>query len=295
MKGIITTIQRMSIHDGPGIRSTIFMKGCNLRCMWCHNPETFFFQPEIEWIKSKCISCAACISHCPHGALTFDAGEMRYIKTECTNCMNCLPFCYPEALRVIGREITPEQALAEVEEDFPYFEKSNGGVTISGGEPLMQWEFVKETLKGFKRRGIHTAIETNLNVSWAVIEKVLPWVDLVMADIKIMDSRKHVEWTGSTNTRILKNILNLDKSSISYCLRTPVVPGVNDNDEAIGVLAEFVSTLSNIERYELLPFHPLADSKYQNLGIRNPFENKNSINPDDMERYNTILQKHQII
>ena len=204
MIGRITTIQRMSLHDGPGIRSTVFLKGCNMHCGWCHNPETLSMNPELEWIQQKCIGCNSCAAVCRSGAFSLKQGKPDFQKSLCTSCFECLPVCYAEAITKIGRELTPEEVFAEVEQDFPFFSNSGGGVIISGGEPMLQPEFTKQTLALFKKAGIHTALDTNLSISWTQYEKVLPYVDLVLADLKIMDSELHVKWTGQSNRVILK-------------------------------------------------------------------------------------------
>lgn len=291
MRGLITTIQRMSIHDGPGIRSTIYMKGCNLRCQWCHNPETFAPKAELEWIAAKCINCGVCVQICESEALNFDNGIVQFNKNKCTSCFACVQYCFPEALHKIGREISPEEVFEEIKQDFPFFKESNGGITISGGEPMLQSDFVIETFKRFKNVNIHTAIETNLSVPWEKYEAILPYTDLVMADLKLMDNQLHKEWTGLGNKRILENILKLDKTGITYYLRTPVVPKVNHSEKQIEEITRFVSKLKNIEKFELLPFHPLAESKYKNLDIENPFKNVKAVTAVELEAYQPILKK----
>jgi pyruvate formate lyase activating enzyme len=293
MNGQITHIQRMSTHDGPGIRSTIFLKGCNLQCKWCHNPETFSSQPELEWLSDKCISCQTCLLVCPSEALSLQNGKVAFEKSLCTACFNCVDVCFPEAIQKIGREISPEELFAEVEQDFSFFRESNGGITFSGGEPMLQLEFVKETLRLFRQAGIHTAIETNLNVPWSWYEQVLPEVDFVMADLKLVDDHIHHNWTGASNRQILQNIINLDHSGKTYILRTPIVPGVNDSQEQLEPIFEFVSRLKNIQKYELLPFHPLAASKYKNLGIPNPFEANLCIPASKLKEFDELLIKYK--
>lgn len=291
--GIITAIQRMSIHDGPGIRSTIFMKGCNLRCRWCHNPETFSRAPEIEWIKDKCISCQACLLVCQSGALSLHEEKVQFDKSPCTVCFDCVPVCFPEALQKIGREITPGELFSEIEQDFPFFMESGGGITISGGEPMLQSAFVLEALKLFKNAGIHTAIETNMSLPWKKYASVLPNADLIMADLKLMDPGLHRKWTGGGNRQVLENILSLDRSGKPYYLRTPVVPGVNNNREQLRKIAAFVNQLKNIVKFELLPFHSLAAPKYENLGIVNPFANGQVVTSEELEIYRQLFKNNK--
>ncbi len=289
MIGRITTIQRMSLHDGPGIRSTVFLKGCNMHCGWCHNPETLSMNAELEWIRQKCIGCNACAEVCPSGAFSLKDGKPDFQKNLCTSCFACLPVCYAEAINKIGRELTPEEVFAEVEQDFPFFSNSGGGVTISGGEPMLQPEFTKQTLELFKKAGIHTALDTNLSISWTQYEKVLPYADLVLADLKIMDDTLHQKWTGKHNTNILENIYKLDASGIPYFIRTPVVPGINDNDAEIQAMAEFAASLKNLKKYELLPYHSMASCKYTNLELENPMGKTKDLSKERLEYFQKMI------
>lgn len=294
MKGIITTIQRMSIHDGPGIRSTVFLKGCNLRCKWCHNPETFEFQPELEWQKDLCINCGACAEVCQPKALKMVNDRLNFSRFECNSCFECIDVCYPNALRKIGKEYTPAALVNELMQDLVFYRQSGGGVTFSGGEPMLQAAFMKETASLLKEQEIHIAIETNLAVSWDKYEEVLPVIDLIMADIKMIDEDEHRKWTGSGNQRILENIRNLDAANKPYILRTPVIPGVNDSLQKMEKIIAFVSELKNLQKYELLPYHPLADFKYENLGVKNPFEGVSGITHKSLDLYDPIIEKYNI-
>lgn len=294
MDGIITSVQRMSVHDGPGIRSTIFMKGCNLRCRWCHNPETFSFAPELEWIKTKCIGCQACLDVCQTGALSLINGNISFHKGGCTACFDCIPECYPEALHKIGRRVTPESLFGEIEQDFPFFEESGGGITISGGEPMLQKLFVISILKLFRTGGIHTALDTNLSVPWKHYEQLLPYTSLVMADLKAMDNELHEKWTGGDNSTIIRNIRNLDESGTPYFIRTPFIPGFNDSEKEFRSIAGLLSTLKNMKRFDLLPYHPLGNWKYVNLGVENPLEGVTAPASRYLQRYASILEEYGI-
>lgn len=291
MQGIITSIQRMSVHDGPGIRSTVFLKGCNFRCKWCHNPETFSSKQELEWISEKCINCGECIKVCQSKALDNDGGFVQYNKNKCEFCFQCLDVCYPEALLKIGQYITPEELFSAIEQDFPFFRESNGGVTFSGGEPLLQHEFVRKSLKLFKDANIHTAIETNLSVAWERIEGILPFADLIMTDLKAIDVDVHQYWTGNGSQDILRNIEKLDASGKEYWARTPVIPNVNSSKNEIEAIASFVSKLKNLSKFELLPFHPLANSKYINLGICNPMKETKAVSNAEFDQYYKIFNE----
>lgn len=291
MNGLITTIQRMSIHDGPGIRSTVFLKGCNMRCAWCHNPETLSSIPELEWIQQKCIGCNSCTEVCPTGAFSSTDGEIHFRKEDCTSCFRCLSVCYAEAIGKVGKEVTSEEVFAEVEQDFLFFRNSGGGITISGGEPMLQPEFTSQTLALFKRAGIHTALDTNLSISWSKYENVLPFTDLVLADLKLMNPALHQKWTGQSNRIILENLQKLDSTGIPYFIRTPVIPGLNDNEEEIKALAKFTSSLKNMEKLELLPFHSMGSFKYTNLEIKNPMGNTEDLSKERLEYVRKILNQ----
>ncbi len=283
----------MSMHDGPGIRSTVFLKGCNMHCGWCHNPETLSIKPELEWIQQKCIGCNSCTEVCSSGAFSLKNGKPDFQKDLCTSCFDCLTVCYAEAISKIGRELTPEEVFSEVEQDFPFFSNSGGGITISGGEPMLQPEFTQQTLALFKKAGIHTALDTNLSISWSQYEKVLPHADLVLADLKIMNPELHKKWTGQSNQIIFENLKKLDATGIPFFIRTPVVPGVNDYDAEIRAMAEFASSLRNLKKYELLPYHSMASCKYTNLSMENPMEQTPALSKERLNELQKIIETYK--
>lgn len=293
MNGLITTIQRMSMHDGPGIRSTVFLKGCNMHCGWCHNPETLSIKPELEWIQQECIGCNSCTEVCSSGAFSLKNGKPDFQKDLCTSCFDCLTVCYAEAISKIGRELTPEEVFSEVEQDFPFFSNSGGGITISGGEPMLQPEFTQQTLALFKKAGIHTALDTNLSISWSQYEKVLPHADLVLADLKIMNPELHKKWTGQSNQIIFENLKKLDATGIPFFIRTPVVPGVNGYDAEIRAMSEFASSLRNLKKYELLPYHSMANCKYTNLSMENPMEQTPALSKERLNELQKIIETYK--
>jgi pyruvate formate lyase activating enzyme len=267
MRGIVSDIQRFSVHDGPGIRTTVFLKGCQMRCRWCHNPEALRPGPELELFLDKCIGCGACLKVCPRAAHAMETGRRVFRRELCTACGTCARSCYAEALVLVGREMTAAEALAEVVQDREFYANSGGGVTLSGGEPLYQPDFAREILRLAKQAGIHTAIETNLAWPWERIEPILDVTDLVMADIKMMDPAAHQEWTGVSNEMVPDNVQRLGRSGKPLLVRTPIVPGVNDTIAEIGRIARFIAGLANLVCYELLPFNPLAAGKYKSLGM----------------------------
>jgi pyruvate formate lyase activating enzyme len=270
MQGLITDIQRFSIHDGPGIRTTVFLKGCNLRCAWCHNPETICAQPELEWAPARCIGCGACVLACPQGngpVASADGGPAGLRRDGCTGCGACARECFAEARSLVGRRVTVDQVLAEVLADRPFFEESAGGVTLSGGEPLVQLDFTLALLIACRAAGIHTAVETNLCAPAAWVKRLLPLVDLVMADVKHVDSARHRELTGVENTQVWPNLRLLADAGVPLIVRTPVIPGYNDDPATIAAIAHTLGSLQTLHYYELLPYHPLGEGKRQALGL----------------------------
>lgn len=267
-EGIVTNIQRFSIHDGPGIRTTVFVKGCNLRCFWCHNPEAIRPQPEIQFFPERCIGCQVCAETCVRAGHHFDeAGVHHYARSRCIGCGACAEICYAQALVLVGRRVSVDTVMAEIRADAAFYASSGGGVTVSGGEPLLQVEFTHDLLAACRAEGIHTAIETAANVAWERIAGLLPVVDLVMMDIKHMDSTVHRDATGVPNERILANARRLGEQPQPLIVRTPIVPGVNDTPADVATIADFVAGLPNLLYYELLPYHPMAKSKYRSLDL----------------------------
>lgn len=290
MKGIVSDIQRCSFHDGPGIRTTVFLKGCNLRCAWCHNPECLRPGPELQLLAEKCIACGTCLTICPHGAHVVENGRRRFRRELCTACGACAQSCCSGALVLVGREMNAEDVSAEVLEDRPFYENSGGGVTLSGGEPLCQREFAADVLALAKSEGIHTAIETNCAWPWEQAGDVLSVTDLAMVDIKMMDGSRHAEWTGASNEQVLANTRRLSEKPQRLIVRTPVVPGVNDTPEEIAAVAEFIRDFPNLEYYELLPYHPLGTSKYHSLAMDYALEGLKGPQPDHIRALATAAR-----
>ena len=293
MKGIITTIQRMSIHDGPGIRSTLFLKGCDLRCAWCHNPETWSKYRQLQYIASKCIRCGTCIAACDQKALR--AGERLVIdRAGCNRCGKCTEVCPTGAMSWIGREVSADEAVRELSADNIFFRTSGGGVTLSGGEPLLQAGFAREVLGGCLAQGIHTAVESNLTENWDVVETFLPLVKLWMCDLKLADPELHRRWTGQGNGRIISNLRQLADKGVPIIVRTPVVPGVNDTAEAIDALCRIISGLGGNVAYELLGFHPLGFGKFDDLGMTNPMAGTGALDGSILEELKKIPRRYGI-
>ena len=278
LSGIIFNIQRFSIHDGPGIRTTVFLKGCTLRCFWCHNPEGMHRQPEIQFYPDRCLGDAECARVCPEKAHAFTDDRHVFQRQVCSVCGECVESCYTSALELTGRSLTVDQVMAEVLEDRVFYQRSGGGVTLSGGDPLVQHRFSGELLKRCRQEGLHTALETAANCRWSDLEGLLPFTDLVMMDIKHMDEHRHRLATGVSNRRILENARKLAERGQALIFRTPIVPGVNDTAAEVLAIAGFVGEITQAgvsnghyaaqtPVLELLPFHRLAAEKYTSLGL----------------------------
>lgn len=288
--GILTTIQRFSLHDGPGIRSTVFFKGCNMRCAWCHNPETLALEPQIFYYEMKCVGCGACAMVCPHHRIVNN--KMVYDRALCADCGKCAEVCFSGALEKCGKEYSVQEILDEVLQDRDYYETSGGGVTLSGGEVLLQAPFALEVLKALKDNGISTAIESNLAVDYSVIEPLLPYLDLIMCDLKIWDDEAHKKWTGVSNQKVKENIEKLGQTGIPVIVRTPLIPNVCADTDSIEKIAAFVSKLPNLKTYELLNFNPLGGSKYKALDENNPFADCKPYPDDELIKFRAAAEKY---
>ena len=266
VKGIIFDVKRYAIHDGPGIRSTVFLKGCPLQCQWCQNPEGIEPGPEIFVRQKRCAEdCDACVSACPQGAISKDGNSIKIDREKCDFCGKCEDACVYEALEIIGREVTVAEALVEMERDRVFFDESGGGITFSGGEPLMQLDFLMELLPEIKKRNIHVTLDTSGFVSFRDLERVSDQVDLFLYDLKIMDDEKHKEYTGVSNRIILENLRELTERGKPTAVRIPLISGVNDDDQSIQSLTEYLQSLKNIKHISLLPYHSGGCEKYRNL------------------------------
>ncbi len=267
-EGIIFDIKRYAIHDGPGIRTTVFMKGCPLRCIWCHNPESQLMNFEIMYIEYKCIHCHTCVMVCPEKVIYFDDEEHQHFDREkCTYCGLCTDNCPTGALEFVGRKISVEELIREIEKDITLFDSSGGGVTFSGGEPLMQPRFLKESLKKLKEMYVHTALDTSGYAPREVIRSIMDYVDIFLYDIKLYDDREHIEYTGVSNVIIKENLKFLVKSGRAkdIILRFPVIPTITDSDKNIDGWISFIGDLKGIREIDLLPYHDVSE-KFKRLG-----------------------------
>ncbi len=270
--GMVFDIQKFSVHDGPGIRTTIFMKGCPLRCLWCHNPESWHAKPELLFDLGKCTSCGRCIPACPNGCHKIENGKHIFDRSTCTTCGICAKACFSEALELCGEVRSAEDVIAEVMKDKLFYDNSGGGMTLSGGEPMAQFEFTKELLKLGKENGLHICIETCGFAQKKQYEEILPFIDLFLFDIKTVDAEKHKKLTGQDNALILENLRFINDSGAKIHLRCPLVPGVNDSDAELSGIGKLADSLSNVIEVDVEPYHPLGISKAKRLGITDGFE-----------------------
>lgn len=297
--GNVIEIQRMSTEDGPGLRTTVFLKGCTLRCSWCHNPESIDPAPELFWNATACIGCRTCIDLCEASALSLDETGMAIDKDRCTGCGKCTDACPAMALAMTGTLWTPEDLVAELVKDRAFFENSeNGGITLSGGEMTMQADFCRAVLEGLGRTGIHTAIDTCGQCSTSALTKLLPHTDLVLFDLKEMDPVKHKAFTGRSNRTILENarftagwILAHERPE-SMWIRTPVIPGATSDDENISAMGQFIANNLKraVSRWELCTFNNLCKDKYAARGVEWKHRDADLVTTEEIYRLAELAQ-----
>jgi len=265
--GTIFDIQRFALHDGPGIRTTVFLKGCSNRCGWCHNPESYSIDAQLQYFPQRCIHCGRCAPVCPRGAHTFPEGRHQLDREKCASCGACTCACYADALVMTGRRETVESVVSDVMEDAPYYHTSGGGVTLSGGEPVLQHAFALELLKALKEKGVHTNIQTAGNYPFELLESLLPYLDMVMYDIKGMSEEIYEKHIFGNRALMLDNLVKLDAAmDAPLIVRTPVVVGVNATEGEIIEIVSFIQPLRHLQNYRLIPYHGLGRAKYDALG-----------------------------
>lgn len=266
MKGMVFDIQKFSIHDGPGIRTTVFLKGCPLKCLWCHNPESQQREREISFMPEKCIGCGWCFENCPPKGHVMENGKHVLHRSACIRCGKCTEKCYAGANTIIGKEMTVDEVIAEVLKDKPFYETSNGGMTISGGEPMYQFKFTAALLAEAKKQGLHNCLETCGFTQFENLRKIMPMVDLFLYDLKETNPANHQRYTGVALQPILDNLFALDQAGAAICLRCPIIPGLNDRNEHFHAIAAIAEKMSKVLEINLMPYHPLGESKLNRLG-----------------------------
>jgi pyruvate formate lyase activating enzyme len=259
--GTVFDISHWAGHDGPGIRTIVFLKGCPLRCAWCHSPESQRREAELLYLKNKCLQCGRCVTACPQGARHYADGLMRTDRDLCDNCGACVETCYSEALQMCGRIMAARDVVDEVARDRVFFRNSGGGITLSGGEPAAQPQFAEGILRGCHELGIHTALETCGYVPWDAMSRIAPHVDLFLYDLKVMDPARHRRYAGASNARVLANLERLSRTQQDIQVRVPLIPNHTDDDENLAAICRF-AVQCGIERIAFLPYNPAASSKY---------------------------------
>ncbi len=267
VSGNVFDVQRFSIHDGPGIRTTVFLKGCPARCPWCSNPESQCALPQLFYTRSRCLGCGSCVSVCPQRALSLEADAVAIDRARCIPCDECTRVCPSGALRLVGRRVTAADVLAEVERDRIFYEHSGGGMTLSGGEPLAQPEFALALLEGARERGFHSSVETAGLAGSETVELVLARTDLILFDIKQIDSESHRSIVGEDDALVIGNARVAARLGVKMIVRVPVIPGFNDQPHQIAAIGEFARSLG-ISELHLLPYHGYGAAKYSGLGRR---------------------------
>lgn len=286
--GNVFDIQRYSIHDGPGIRTTVFLKGCPLRCKWCANPESWSAAPQLFFSEARCIKCGICTAF--EGITMGDEGPV-IERENLGDITEIAKACPSGALSVKGRNMTVAEVMEEVVKDIPFYKKSNGGVTASGGDPLLQAGFVEQLFKACQEKNLHTIIETSGYAPWESLERILPYTDQFFYDIKLGDCGLHEKYTGVHNTKIIDNLVQLIKAGADVCVRIPVVPTVNDSEEELKRIAQILKNCG-ISKYELLPFHQYGKGKYKSCGIEYGLEDLETIPVERMEILSDYFKKY---
>jgi pyruvate formate lyase activating enzyme len=294
-KGLVFNIERFCVHDGPGIRTMVFLKGCPLSCKWCANPEGMGTNPQVVFLSETCIGCGHCVEVCPEKATIYTSdGVIARLAERCIHCASCVPVCPSQARLVYGEPMSVEEVFEEIYKDLPFYRRSQGGITISGGEPLMQKEFTRNVLRYCALRNIHTAVETCGYSNWENVAHTFEFANLILFDFKHIHPLKHLKFTGVNNSQILLNLKKLDSEGTSLIVRVPVVPEFNATVQEMHKMASFVASLKHSHPCHLLPYHALGNSKHNRLGIDSRFQPVETLSRDQMQEFREIWESKGI-
>jgi len=293
--GLISIVQKYSTKDGPGIRSTVFFKGCPLGCLWCSNPELIRSHPDLLYTREKCARCGTCIEACPRDALSFgEEGFIVIIRAACDGCGDCVKACPNGALELIGKLVTVDELVTDLLKDRVFYQTSGGGVTFSGGEPLWQSGFVTQVARRMKEEGIHTALDTAGYVSWCHFDEVLDYIDLVLFDIKLAGREPHRQFTGRENDLILANAQLLSQRGVPMHIRLVMIPGINDSAARLRARMEIVSSLKSVQQVDILPYHRYGAGKYARLGLEYPLADLEEHTPEQIAEIQELMESYGI-
>jgi pyruvate formate lyase activating enzyme len=289
LTGTIFDIKKYAIHDGPGIRTTVFFQGCPLSCWWCHNPESQSLRPVLLYRANRCVLCESCVEVCPQNGISIN-GAATTDRSKCDVCGACAEACYHGAREISGKEMSVAEVLNEIERDVPFYDQSGGGVTLSGGEPLLQRKFLATLLRECKTREIHTVVDTSGFAAWEVLTGIRGDVDLFLYDLKLIDDARHQKYTGVSNELILSNLKRLASSGEQIAIRIPLIPGINDDAENLKQSAVFIAGLPNINSVELMGYHDIAAQKYESLEMAYPLPDTAPPSEADMQAAASVFE-----
>jgi pyruvate formate lyase activating enzyme len=292
--GTVFNIMRYSVKDGQGLRTTVFLKGCPLSCSWCHNPESQATVRQMILRGERCIACGECVNACKEGAIVLADGVVTTFRERCMECGACSLVCHAEAREAVGEQFTVAEVMAEIRKDLPFYEESGGGVTFSGGEPLGQPDFLEALLAVCRREDIHTAVDTAGAAPWAVVERIRRHVDLFLYDLKLMDDARHRRHVGASNRLILDNLERLAAAGGRILVRMAIIPGINDDEQNLTAVGEFVRSLEGVPEITILPYHGTAPEKYRLLGRRYQLDRTVAPTPERMEEIAARLRRHGV-